>query len=128
HGASGFPGGGVSALAVGALDETAPSAADLPAQPMVRRLARARDAGAYVCRHHVAIDRRPRGRSRGLHALSGFAAAAAPAVLRRPTLKNRPPSCPSVRIHPSCASQASARQLSAATVNRSSGSSDRKSV
>src|SRR5688572_31178039 len=40
------------------------------------------------------------------------------AVHRRlPTVKKSPPSCPSRRIHPNCASQPSTRQLSAAGAN-----------
>ena len=43
--------------------------------------------------------------------------------MRRPTVKNSPPSCPSMRIQPSCANQPSSRQLSGAGANNSSVSS-----
>src|SRR5204863_8500436 len=36
------------------------------------------------------------------------------AYVRRPTVNNSPPSCPSARIQPSCANQLSGRQLSTA--------------
>jgi len=42
--------------------------------------------------------------------------------IRCPTVTKRPPSCPSVRIQPSCANHPSARQLSAARSNSSSES------
>src|SRR2546428_11408681 len=48
--------------------------------------------------------------------------------VRRPTVKNSPPSCPSERIQPSCASQPSGRQLSDARANNSSGSSPRTAL
>lgn len=38
--------------------------------------------------------------------------------LRWPTVTKRPPSCPSLRIQPSCASQPSSNQLSAANAKR----------
>jgi hypothetical protein len=43
--------------------------------------------------------------------------------VRRPIVKNSPPSGPSLPIQPSCASQPSGDQLSAARTNNSSGSS-----
>ena len=43
--------------------------------------------------------------------------------VRRPIVKNSPPSCPRVLIQPSCASQPSGRQSSTAHVNNSPGSS-----
>lgn len=46
----------------------------------------------------------------------------------RPTVTNSPPSCPSVRIQPSCASQPSRSQLSSAPEKRSSDSVARSAL
>ena len=101
--------------------------------PDLRRRRGVRDRGGAA---HVV----PLGPSRGWHRAARAAAVGVggPARLaeaasrcrsrparqpRRPTVKNRPPSRPSVHTQPSCASHPSTRQLSTAGEKRSSGSS-----